>query len=130
MYAVGTDKDMFAYQQSLGYGTHFNHHMGGYRLGRPPWMSPGFFPVQERLIEGADSSPDAPFLVDIGGSVGHDLLEFKKHYPSHPGQLVLQDLPVVISQISDLDSSIKRMEYDFLKEQPLKGGQHWRFATH
>lgn len=48
----------------------------------------GFFPPQERLINGADTASDAQFLVDIGGSVGHYLLEFKTHSPSHPGQLV------------------------------------------
>lgn len=121
MYAYSTEKDMFAWQQSLGYGTHFNHHMGGYRQGRPPWMAPGFYPVRENLIEGADESPDAPFIVDIGGSVGHDLAEFKRRHPNTPGKLILQDLPVVIGQIKDLDSEIQRMEYDFHTEQPVKG---------
>lgn len=121
MYAYNTEMDMFAWQQSLGYGPHFNDHMGGYRQGRPPWMGPNFFPVKERLIDGADTSPDAPFLVDIGGSVGHDLAEFKTYHPSHPGKLILQDLPVVIGQIQDLDPAIQRMEHDFLTEQPVKG---------
>ncbi|KEY68876.1 hypothetical protein S7711_03811 [Stachybotrys chartarum IBT 7711] len=121
MHAVGTDMDMFAYQQSKGYGTHFNHHMGGYRLGRPSWVS--FFPVKEQLIDGAETSADAPFLVDIGGSVGHDLLELKKHYPSYPGKLILQDLPVVIGQITDLDESIERVSYNFHDEQPNKGAR-------
>lgn len=115
---------MFAWQQSLGYGPHFNNHMGGYRQGRPPWMGPGFFPVQENLINGADTSPDAPFIVDIGGSIGHDLVQFKKFHPSHPGKLVLEDLPVVIGQIQDLDPSIERVSYDFHEEQPAKGKFH------
>lgn len=121
MYATGTDIDMFAWQQKLGYGTHFNNHMGGYRQGRPPWMGPGFFPVKERLIIGADNSLDAPFLVDIGGSTGHDLAQFQGHHPNHPGKLILQDLPVVIGQIKGLDEKIEPMGYDFLEEQPVKG---------
>lgn len=63
-----TELDFFAFNESRGYGPHFNHHMRGYRQGRLPWMHPHFFPVRERLIEGADESPDSPFLVDIGGN--------------------------------------------------------------
>ncbi|CAI6039083.1 unnamed protein product [Clonostachys chloroleuca] len=123
MYAFNMDKDMFSWQQSLGYGPHFNNHMGGYRQGRPPWMGPGFYPVKENLINGADTSPDAPFIVDIGGSIGHDLVSFKQHHPDHPGKLVLEDLPVVIGQITDLDSEIERVSYDFHTEQPKKGAR-------
>ncbi|KAJ3472844.1 hypothetical protein NLG97_g10682 [Lecanicillium saksenae] len=123
MYAYGTDMDMFSWQKSLGYGTHFNDHMGGYSHGRVPWMAPGFYPVKERLVQGADTDPQAAFLVDIGGSLGHDLVKFKGYHPDTPGKLILQDLPNVINQIKDLDSSIIRMEYDFHTEQPIKGAR-------
>ncbi|KXH57984.1 hypothetical protein CSAL01_07434 [Colletotrichum salicis] len=123
MYAYNTDKDMFAWQQDLGYGTHFNHHMSGYRQGRRPWMAPGFFPIKERLIEGANTDADAPFLVDIGGSIGHDLAEFHSYYPKAPGKLILQDLPVVIGQIQELAPAITPMGHDFLTEQPVKGAR-------
>ncbi|CAH0057914.1 unnamed protein product [Clonostachys solani] len=123
MYAFNMDKDMFSWQQSLGYGPHFNNHMGGYRQGRPPWMGAGFYPVKENLINDADTSPEAPFIVDIGGSIGHDLVSFKQHHPDHPGKLVLEDLPVVIGQITDLDPEIERVSYDFHNEQPKKGAR-------
>ncbi|KAF5505543.1 O-methyltransferase [Colletotrichum siamense] len=123
MYAYNTDKDMFSWQQDLGYGTHFNHHMSGYRQGRNPWMAPGFFPVKERLIEGADKNADAAFLVDIGGSIGHDLAEFHRYHPDAPGKLILQDLPVVIGQIQELTPAITPMGHDFLTEQPVKGAR-------
>ncbi|KAK1973862.1 hypothetical protein LZ30DRAFT_814830 [Colletotrichum cereale] len=84
MCAYNIDMDMFAWQQSLGYGTHFNHHMSGYRQGRVSWSAPTFFPVKERLIAGAGQSPEAPFLVDIGGSIGHDITEFHHLHPMHP----------------------------------------------
>lgn len=121
--AYKMETDFFTWQQQRGYGPAFNNHMGGYRQGRMPWMHPDFFPVKERLISGADTSPDAPFIVDVGGSVGHDLVEFKKYHPDHPGQLVLQDLPVVIDQIQELDSKIERQSHDFLTEQPAKGAR-------
>jgi hypothetical protein len=93
--------------------------MGGYRQGRPPWMS--FYPVQERMVKGADTDPNASFLVDIGGSSGHDLAEFHRHHPNYPGKLVLQDLPVVIDQTVSFDNAITPMKHDFFTEQPLKG---------
>ncbi|KAK2730267.1 sterigmatocystin 8-o-methyltransferase [Colletotrichum kahawae] len=123
MYAYNTNKDMFSWQQDLGYDTHFNHHMSGYRQGRNPWMAPGFFPVKERLIEGADNNAEATFLVDIGGSIGHDLAEFHHYHPDAPGKLILQDLPVVIGQIQELTPAITPMGHDFLTEQPVKGAR-------
>lgn len=95
--------------------------MGGYRQGRPSWMDAGFFPVQEKLIDNLEQSKDAVLLVDIGGSFGHDIGEFHRKFPDAPGQLILQDLPVVIDQVTTLDSKIQRMKYDFFTEQPIKG---------
>ncbi|KAH8892452.1 S-adenosyl-L-methionine-dependent methyltransferase [Thozetella sp. PMI_491] len=122
-FAYHMDMDTFAWVHSLGYGMRFGNHMGGYRQGRLPWVAPKLYPVQQRLIDGADTGPDTPFLVDIGGSIGHDLVEFRTYHPNHPGKLVLQDLPAVIDQIADLDPAIERMKYDFFTEQPLKGAR-------
>lgn len=85
------------------------------------------FPVQERLIKGAKTDPAAVFLVDIGGSVGHDLAEFVRKHPDTSGRLVLQDLSVVLGQIVFLDERIERTSYDFYTEQPLKGEFRWLF---
>ncbi|KAJ5954142.1 hypothetical protein N7501_008421 [Penicillium viridicatum] len=123
MYAYDTDKNIFPWVRDLGYGDHLNDYLGGYNLGRPLWMDPSVYPVEERLIDGADSSPDAPFLVDIGGNVGHDLERFQTRYPNAPGKLILQDLPMMIDQIKDLDPAITRMGYDFHDEQPVKGAR-------
>lgn len=121
-YAYDTPLNFFAYlQANHPYGPQFNHHMGGYRQGRPSWMDPDFFPVKEQLIKGAKSDAEAAFLVDIGGNIGHDLAEFAGKHPDVPGRLVLQDLPVVLGQINSLDDKIERMPYDFYTEQPLKG---------
>jgi hypothetical protein len=109
-------------QSKPPHGELFNYHMGGYRQGRPSWMDPGFYPVQERLVEGFDSSnSEAALLVDIGGSIGHDLDEFHNKFPEAPGRLVLQDLPRVIGQITELNPKIERQSYDFHEEQPVKG---------
>jgi hypothetical protein len=123
-YAYSTDLNMFAYMQAHPpMGPQFNHHMGGYRQGRPSWMDPDFFPVQERLVKGtrSDANSEAALIVDIGGSIGHDLAEFATKHPSAQGRLVLQDLPAVLGQIASLDERIERMGYDFFTEQPVKG---------
>lgn len=86
-------------------------------------MDAGFFPVQERLINGADQSETSPFLVDIGGSIGHDIQEFLEKYPSVPGRLVLQDLQPVLDKITTLDKRIEVMAHNFLHEQPIKGSR-------
>lgn len=124
--AYNTRLNFFQYlQANQPWGNQFNHHMGGYRQGRPAWMDAGFYPVQERLIEGADAAADAAFLVDVGGNVGHDLAEFLAKHPSAPGRLVLQDLPVVIGQIKpgSLDARIEPRGYDFHAEQPVRGAR-------
>ncbi|KAB5555037.1 S-adenosyl-L-methionine-dependent methyltransferase [Coniochaeta sp. 2T2.1] len=113
----------FEYLRSVGLGPHTNHHMGGYRQGRLPWMHPSLYPVEKTLFEGAETSPDAPLVVDVAGGLGHDINEFKKLYPNHPGKLILQDLPVVIKDVKGLDSGIQLMDHDFLTEQPVKGAR-------
>lgn len=120
-YAYGTKNHCFAHlMANPPYGQQFNSHMGAYRQGRPPWID--FYPVKERLVEGFDGgAPDAALLVDIGGSLGHDIDEFRRKNAGAPGRLVLQDLGAVIAQIEDLDPKIERMEYDFYTEQPVKG---------
>lgn len=76
--AFETKMNMFQYMMANPpLGMQFNHHMGGYRQGRPSWMDAGFYPVEERLIAGVDKSQDAALLVDIGGSLGHDVAEFR-----------------------------------------------------
>ena len=121
MYAYGTDKDMFAWQQHLGYGRHFNHHMDGCRHGLLPWTAPEFFPVKERLFDGADTDPEAPFLVDIAGGIGYRLAQFQRSSTTIPGKLILQDLPDVVIQAKVLFPDIVCMEHNFYEEQPVKG---------
>lgn len=139
-YAYNTDMDMFGYIHAHPpLDKQFNNHMGGYRQGRPSWMDRHFYPVEEQLFKGMNTSQDAVLLVDVGGGQGHDLEEFQydimrafpynslansnfstKH-PNAPGRLVLQDRLHVLDGIQQLDCKIERMEHDFLTAQPLKG---------
>ncbi|PHH90714.1 hypothetical protein CDD83_2868 [Cordyceps sp. RAO-2017] len=129
MHAYKTDQDLFEFLQSTGHARHFDDFMMGYQLGSPSWMDPALFPVQERLIDGADPRPESAFLVDIGGNVGRYLAEFRRRFPHAPGKLILQDLARVLDHAGDLDESIVRMEHNFHHEQPVKGARayymHW-----
>ena len=98
--------------------------MGSYAFGRPTWVDEEFYPVEEHLLEGFNAEDEkAALLVDIGGSIGHDLQKFRDAFPDAKGRLVLQDLEPVVGQVKDgdLHESIERMAYDFLTEQPIKG---------
>ena len=109
-------------QQDPVLSRQFNNHMAAYAQGRYRWMDPGFYPVQQQLIDGTTIGDQDVLLVDIGGSFGHDLLDFRRKWPDVPGRLVLQDLPEVVASVQNLDPSIDVMGYDFFTEQPVKGG--------
>lgn len=111
------------YLGTIGMGPQMNHHMGGYRQGRLPWHHPNIYPVEQELFPGADELPYAPLVVDVAGVLGHEIDEFKRNYPNHPGKLILQDLAPVIEDAKDIDPSIERMPHDFLTEQPIKGAR-------
>lgn len=120
---IGKDNNFFKHMMTNHPAGEFQNHMAGYRQGRPSWMDDGFFPVSERLVKDADNSPEATFLVDIGGSIGHNLDEFCRKHPTAPGRHVLQDLEYVLSQIQKVDPKIEPMSYDFHTEQPIKGAR-------
>lgn len=98
--------------------------MMGVRAARPTWSD--WFPVQEELFDGVDGEEGSVLLIDIGGGRGHDIGNFEKKFGKErglegKGRLVLQDLPAVINDITDLSKGIERVEYDFFTPQPLKG---------
>ena len=67
------------------------------------------------------ASEERVFLVDIGGNQGHDLRKLHDKFGAHlPGKLVLQDLPAVLGSSPNTDG-IKRIGYNFLDPQPVKG---------
>lgn len=126
-FAFDTNKNFFELCHDPAYapmGAQFNTHMGSYAFGRPTWVDEDFYPVEEHLLEGFDAETEgSALLVDIGGSIGHDLQKFRTAFPDAKGRLVLQDLEPVVAQVKEgeLDDSIERMAYDFLTEQPVKG---------
>lgn len=92
-----TDSHFFEFlRDHPEHASQFNNHMSAYHQGRPSWMDVGFYPVPELAIELKEA--DDVLLVDVGGSLGHDLSEFQRKWPDMPGRLVLQDLPNVVEQ--------------------------------
>ncbi|KAI1770223.1 putative O-methyltransferase [Hypoxylon cercidicola] len=96
----------------------FTMFMGNTMGARSYWVD--WFPVQERLLDGATT--DLPLLVDVGGGRGHDLLAFHEKY-ALKGRLILQDLASVTDNIGDLDPAIECMPYDFFSPQPVEGAR-------
>lgn len=89
--------------------------MKGYAGLQTSWTD--IYPT-DKLVAGGDD--DDVVVVDVGGSVGHDLKRFQAKHALAPGRLVLQDQAGVI-QVHQVDSSVKTMVYDFFTPQPIKG---------
>lgn len=83
-------------------------------------MDVGFYPVREQLLDNTLTNEDA-LLVDMGGSIGHDLAEFKHKWPDARGRLILQDLPAVVAHVKALDPAIEVTPHDFFTPQPVHG---------
>lgn len=117
-YAFQTKLTMFEYMSSIPRVLKdFNTFMGNTMGARKYWTD--WFPVQERLLDGANEA--SPLLVDVGGGKGHDVLGFQAKYPQKGRRLVLQDLSPVTSEFGYLGPAIERMNYDFFTEQPVRG---------
>ena len=101
--------------------------MSGYRQGKSSWCDEGFYPVVERIGQGINS--EAPLLVDVGGGIGHDLLELRTKHPELTGLLVLQDQADVIKQAGDPKNGIEVAVHDFFTPQPIKGMPQIRYLT-
>lgn len=100
--------------------------MSAYRAGKISWLDPGFYPVQEQLIDKFDAQLSDVLLVDVGGGLGHDLRELREKYLALPGQLILQDRPEVVSEAPtdpDNDEIFQAMAHDFFTPQPVHGAR-------
>ena len=74
--------------------------------------------MEEKLsISNANSS--SLLLVDIGGNVGHDLVNFQAKFPNPPVKLLLEDLAQVVASAHNSPSGIEAIGHDFFQTQPL-----------
>ncbi|KAF2457171.1 S-adenosyl-L-methionine-dependent methyltransferase [Lineolata rhizophorae] len=136
-YAFDTDKEVFEYWHEIpAVMQNFNTFMTGNRGSRPAWTE--WYPVRERVIDGFDAQDgDGVLLVDVAGGRGHDVEHFLRKMRDEVGEewkgrLVLEDLPKVIEDISELNGRIEKVKYDFFTPQPIKGARTYffRFVFH
>ena len=109
----------------------YNVHMQLQRMERGPnWFD--VYPIEEHLFQ-YDTDISRPFLVDVGGGVGHDLMAFSARFPELAHRLVLEDQDHVLADIDKqefkLDDSIQRVSTDFFKGQPIKGAKVYYLRT-
>jgi hypothetical protein len=90
----------------------FNLYMGNTLGVRKRW--PLWFPVQERLLDGADKEKE--LILDIGGGKGHDLQAFAQKFPGW--KLALLDLPDVVKIAK---GEFEKIEYNFFDKLPIHG---------
>ncbi|KAJ5948392.1 hypothetical protein N7466_001407 [Penicillium verhagenii] len=102
----------------------FNSYMSSRREGKPNWFD--VYPVS-RLFDGAICTPEAPFLLDIGGNEGYELSRFLTRFSDPPGRLILQDLPTMVSKVDR--NGIETMAYSFLDPQPVKHARAYYFRA-
>ncbi|KAF2772968.1 S-adenosyl-L-methionine-dependent methyltransferase [Teratosphaeria nubilosa] len=89
------------------------------RLHWTTWFS------ETNLFRSLPQNPDDPFLIDVGGALGHDLQALATAHPTRDLRFILQDLPPVISAArkESLDPRIHLMAHDFFSPQPLRNAK-------
>lgn len=80
------------------------------------WLD--IYPVEERLAIGAEPSPEAVMMVDVGGRHGKQAINLKRKFPHLPGKFVVQDL--LQGFPAEKSGDVEYMVYDFRAEQPIK----------
>jgi len=97
---------------------------GGFRQLMSTWGTSGsflydYYPVEERLIKGYDSSISDVMFVDLGGNWGNKVIAVKDRFPHMPGRLIVQDLPYSIESAPKTDKA-ELTVHDFFQPQPVK----------
>ncbi|KAL8842101.1 MAG: hypothetical protein Q9176_002793 [Flavoplaca citrina] len=96
-----------------------NAFMKGRREGSVSWLH--FYPFAENVLADAVSGSEAALVVDVGGGLGHGLVEIKEKFPELSGRLILQDVPKTIEQAGPGAGAFELMGHDFFTPQPVHG---------
>ena len=73
-----------------------------------------------------DLTQDQALIIDVGGSTGHDLLEFEAAHPLLKGRKILQDLPASVDSLDKGFLSLHGIEaisHDFFTPQPISNAK-------
>jgi hypothetical protein len=97
----------------------FQQWMVAQRDGHTNWLD--FYPFEKHVVDNFDENdPDGVLLVDMGGSMGQEILEIQRRYPQLPGCMVLQDLPSTIEKFTPSEG-MQAMVHEIFTPQPIKG---------
>ena len=121
-FAHNTKEECFPYwSKQPGVLEDFNIFMQGL-FGTPlrlKWID--WFPIEQVALNGYNESISEFMFVDVGGGKGHEGEIVVKRFPDVKGRFIVEDLPFVIDNITDLNPRIERLAYDYREEQPIKG---------
>ena len=67
------------FYQKPGMMEYFSTYMEGLMATRPKFVD--YYPVRERLMDGAKDGEEDVLFVDVGGSFGHDVRRFLHEVP-------------------------------------------------
>lgn len=94
----------------------FKAHMEFKTLGKKWFQS-----VDVEQVFDHPTNRDETLMIDIGGSAGHDIIDFHKAFPDLPGNLILQELPTTIKSLPpDFPKDIEAQSHDFFTPQPVQ----------
>ncbi|KAL3959864.1 hypothetical protein ACCO45_004981 [Purpureocillium lilacinum] len=103
----------------------FNDFMKAYARSVPSWTD--VYPIRA----------SSPLLVDVGGNLGHQLVDLHSRFPDLRGELVLQDQAPVIAAATasgELPARVTAVAHDFFTAQPAacRGARayYMRFIMH
>ncbi|RYP72849.1 hypothetical protein DL769_004364 [Monosporascus sp. CRB-8-3] len=114
-YAKGWKGDMFHYYDAHPVeGDSFNYVMGGVMAHQAGWVD--IYPTETLL----NADDELPLIVDVGGSIGHDIEKFRKMHPETTSRLYLQDRQEVVKKS---ESPVNKQGYDFFTPQTIKGAR-------
>ena len=120
-YAYNTELHGFAWimqPENSTFLNNFNTWLAGSHEGIPKWLD--WYPFEKEVVQGLDRDEKSVAVVDVGGGLGHELLEMQTKYSGLSGRLVLQDLPESIKNVPKTDV-FEPTVHDFFTPQPVKG---------
>ena len=116
-HGASTSQTFFESQIGNAYTANvFNNLMVGFSKTRPSAFA--VYPVAERLLPGARN--DRPLIVDVDGSIGHDMELVKREFPLVQGELLVQDQHCVLDSAT-MPNGVGAMVHDFFTPQPVRG---------
>ncbi|KAG9765255.1 S-adenosyl-L-methionine-dependent methyltransferase, partial [Aureobasidium melanogenum] len=119
--ALGTKDGLFDYlSKHPDQERDFGHCMEAVSGSVPSWIE--IYPTESSLVK-SDGQRDDVVVVDVGGSISHDLNAFQRKHRLQPGRLVLQDLAEVLEG-ARVESGITKMPHDFFTDQTVEGKFH------